>query len=70
MMLGTVEPASVTALVSSGDLSLTVPAGSYQVRTSTGSGDEIVDPGIDNDKQAKHILDLRTRSGDLNVMVG
>lgn len=70
MMLSTSEPASVTASVISGDLAVTVPAGSYRVRTDTSSGDEMVDPAIDIDPKATHLLDLRARSGDLNVMAG
>ena len=59
--------ASVTASVTSGDLHVVVPAGSYQVRTDTGSGDEVVERGVVVDPKAKNTLDLRTRSGDLTV---
>ncbi|MEU8242152.1 DUF4097 family beta strand repeat-containing protein [Actinoplanes missouriensis] len=59
-------PASVTASVQSGDLNLTVPEGAYQIRTDTGSGDEIVE-NLRNDPRASNVIDLRTRSGDLFV---
>ncbi|MEV6306686.1 DUF4097 family beta strand repeat-containing protein [Actinoplanes sp. NPDC051861] len=70
MLLGTSVPASVTATVSSGNLDVSVPRGSYQVRTDTSSGDESVDPEINDVPNAEHKLDLRTRSGDLNLMAG
>ncbi|WP_328466464.1 DUF4097 domain-containing protein [Actinoplanes sp. NBC_00393] len=65
--LGLAVPASVTATVTSGNLDLMVPEGSYRVRTDTGSGDETLH-GVIDDPKAKHTLDLRTRSGDLTVV--
>jgi DUF4097 and DUF4098 domain-containing protein YvlB len=59
-------PASVTASVSSGDLMLQVPAGSYQIKQHTTSGGANID-GITNDPGSPNVLDLRARSGDLNV---
>jgi hypothetical protein len=59
-------PASVTASVSSGDLMLLVPAGSYQIRQHTTSGDANIE-GITNDPRSPNVLDLRARSGNLNV---
>ncbi|MDP9791569.1 hypothetical protein J2S43_000081 [Catenuloplanes nepalensis] len=59
-------PASVTATVDSGDLTLRVPDGKYRVRTSVDSGDANV--GIDDDPDATAVLDLRADSGDLDVL--
>jgi hypothetical protein len=59
-------PASVTAQAGSGDVVVTVPMGSYQLRTHRGSGDLHV-AGIQNDPSAKNVLDLRVGSGDLTV---
>ncbi|BCJ44973.1 hypothetical protein GCM10010168_84530 [Actinoplanes ianthinogenes] len=60
------KPASVTAEVSSGDLMLLVPAGSYRISQHTGSGDANIE-GVTNDPRSANVLDLRTRSGDLTV---
>ncbi|WP_229072155.1 DUF4097 family beta strand repeat-containing protein [Actinoplanes sp. DH11] len=62
-------PASVTASVQSGDLNLTVPDGAYRVKTEAGGGDVMVE-NLANDAKATHVLDLRTRSGDLFVTTG
>jgi hypothetical protein len=60
-------PASVTAEVTSGDLRLLVPAGSYRINQRTnGSGDADIQ-GITNDPKSANVLDLRARSGDLSV---
>jgi hypothetical protein len=59
-------PASVTVAVSSGDVAVTVPQGSYRVRTGTSSGD-VETPGITNDASSKNVLDMRTSSGDVTV---
>lgn len=59
-------PASVTASVQSGDLTVMVPDGAYQIRTDTASGDATV-AGLRPDPRSAHVLDLRTRSGDLLV---
>ncbi len=60
------KPASVTASVTSGDLNLLVPEGSYQLKEHSGNGDSTID-GIKNDPAATNVLDLRARSGDLTV---
>jgi hypothetical protein len=57
---------SVTAEASSGDLSVIVPAGGYQIRTDTSSGDANVD-GLTNDASSKYVLDLKASSGDVTV---
>ncbi|WIM97750.1 DUF4097 family beta strand repeat-containing protein [Actinoplanes oblitus] len=62
------SPASVTAEVSSGDLMLLVPTGSYRITQHTGSGDADIH-GVTNDPRSANVLDLRTRSGDLTVGV-
>lgn len=60
------KPASVTASVTSGDLTLTVPRGSYQLKQRTADGDATVE-GITDDPKAANVLDLRARSGNLTV---
>ena len=49
----------------SGDVDVTVPAGSYAVSTSTDSGDVTSD--IDNDAAGEHRLDLHTDRGSITV---
>jgi hypothetical protein len=49
----------------SGNVDLTVPAGSYAVSTSTDSGD--VDSEIEDDASGDHRLDLHTDSGNITV---
>jgi hypothetical protein len=65
LMLSTA--ASVTAHATSGDVKVIVPAGPYQVRTRTGSGDETL-AGITNDATAKNMLDVGTSSGDVSIV--
>jgi DUF4097 and DUF4098 domain-containing protein YvlB len=60
------KAASVTASVTSGDLMLVVPEGSYQVKQHTASGDADIE-GITQDPKAANVLDLRARSGNLTV---
>jgi DUF4097 and DUF4098 domain-containing protein YvlB len=57
---------SVTAEATSGNVDVVVPAGTYQVKTDTGSGDTET-RGIVNDPTAKIILDLRAGSGDVTL---
>jgi DUF4097 and DUF4098 domain-containing protein YvlB len=59
-------PASVTAQTASGDLFVSVPPGSYQLRTHKGSGDLTIGD-ITNDAKSKNIIDVRVGSGDLTV---
>lgn len=61
------SPASVTASVNSGEVSVMVPSGAYQLKTWSGSGDEEI-LGVTDDAKATNVLDLRTRSGDLSVI--
>jgi DUF4097 and DUF4098 domain-containing protein YvlB len=49
----------------SGNVEVAVPQGSYQVETSTDSGD--VDSDVDDDPAGDHQLDLHTDSGDITV---
>lgn len=49
----------------SGAVEVTVPDGSYQVSTSTDSGN--VENDIDNDPSGEHRLDLHTDSGNISV---
>ncbi|AEV82316.1 liaG [Actinoplanes sp. SE50] len=60
------RPASVTAVVTSGDLMLRVPVGSYQLKEHATTGDEHIE-GITDDPRSPNVLDLRARSGDLTV---
>ncbi|MEU6077772.1 DUF4097 family beta strand repeat-containing protein [Micromonospora sp. NPDC047074] len=55
-------PASARAHASSGDVKLVVPAGRYQVRSRTGSGDASL--GVTHDPAASLVLDLSTGSGN------
>ncbi|WP_253771980.1 DUF4097 family beta strand repeat-containing protein [Goodfellowiella coeruleoviolacea] len=63
-----VDRQDVTAKVTSGDLTLTVPAGAYQVNSQTDSGDAEI--GVTQDPTADHRLDLTARSGRLSVGQG
>jgi hypothetical protein len=58
--------APVTARTGSGDITLLVPDGAYQIKTHTGSGDEAV-VGLTNDPAAKNLLDVQTGSGDATI---
>ncbi|PZF92969.1 DUF4097 family beta strand repeat-containing protein [Micromonospora endophytica] len=59
------QPTSARLHASSGNVELTVPAGTYQVRSRAGSGE--VDLGVTHDPSARHVLDLRTGSGNITV---
>ncbi|MEU4680701.1 DUF4097 family beta strand repeat-containing protein [Micromonospora sp. NPDC023737] len=59
------KAASVRAHASSGEVNLVVPPGPYQVRASASSGDENVT--VTDDPTAKLVLDVSTRSGDVNL---
>ena len=58
---------NVRAQTSSGDVALTVPAGSYRVdsRPEGGSGESRID--VVNDPDAQYALDLSTSSGTISV---
>jgi hypothetical protein len=58
-------PHSVWAQASSGSVDLSVPAGSYRVKSDTGSGDR--DIGVSDDPSSPIVLELRTGSGDISV---
>ncbi|WP_406041896.1 DUF4097 domain-containing protein [Micromonospora sp. NBC_00898] len=59
------RPASARVHASSGDVELTVPAGRYRVRSSTGSGD--ADLGVADDPTASLLLDVGTGSGNVTL---
>lgn len=63
VQLGMATPQDVQAELSSGDVQLTVPPGSYAVRSNTSSGN--TDVRVPNDPNAEHSLDLRTSSGSI-----
>ncbi|MGW0434315.1 DUF4097 family beta strand repeat-containing protein [Micromonospora sp. NPDC003197] len=56
---------SVRASTASGDVELTVPAGSYQVTVDTGSGGK--DVQVPHDPSATEQLDVETGSGDVTI---
>ncbi|MET7964453.1 DUF4097 family beta strand repeat-containing protein [Micromonospora zamorensis] len=59
------KPASARAHASSGDVTMLVPAGSYQVRSSTGSGDARIT--VTHDPAATDVLDGSAGSGDVTI---
>lgn len=59
------QPASVTARVSSGDIDLEVPAGSYTVKQRTGDGN--FDSDVTSVPGAPNVLDLEASSGEVSV---
>ena len=67
---GTVEvalvaPASIRAQAGSGDVTLTVPEGSYRVVATTGSGDQHIT--VPNDPSAPNTLQAHTGSGVITI---
>ncbi len=62
------KPGPVTAKATSGNVGLMVPDGSYQVRTSATSGEQMVD--VPHDPAGKHLLDVRATSGDVRISRG
>lgn len=62
------EPGDVRAALSSGDITLTVPRGSYHVLGDTSSGDRDID--VRRDPGSAHLLELQTSSGDVSVRTG
>ncbi|MET0419163.1 MAG: DUF4097 family beta strand repeat-containing protein [Actinoplanes sp.] len=59
------KPASARVHASSGDVTLLVPAGSYRVRSSTGSGDATIT--VADDPAASLVLDGSAGSGDVTI---
>lgn len=59
------EPASVRADTGSGNVRLTVPAGRYQVKVDTGSGES--DVRVPHDPNATLTIAVHTGSGDITV---
>ncbi|MEU5905255.1 DUF4097 family beta strand repeat-containing protein [Micromonospora sp. NPDC047467] len=58
-------PASARVHTSSGNATLLVPAGSYRVRSSTGSGEAVV--SVANDPTASLVLDGSAGSGNVTI---
>ena len=59
------QPASVTARVSSGDIDLEVPTGSYSIKQRTGEGS--FDSDVTSVPGAPNVLDLEASSGEVSV---
>ncbi|WP_446216419.1 DUF4097 family beta strand repeat-containing protein [Micromonospora sp. IBHARD004] len=59
------RPASARVHAGSGDVELTVPAGRYRVRSSTGSGD--AELRVADDPTASLVLDVGTGSGNVTL---
>lgn len=59
------SPGDVRVRTSSGDLEVAVPNAAYQVRTSTGAGDEDID--VDHDPTGEYVLEVTSGSGDITV---
>ncbi|HET6531115.1 MAG TPA: DUF4097 family beta strand repeat-containing protein [Actinoplanes sp.] len=59
-------PHSVTVRANSGDVMVTVPAGSYRLAADTSSGDEQI-VGIVDDPAATNVIDVHTGSGDATI---
>ncbi|MEU8181485.1 DUF4097 family beta strand repeat-containing protein [Micromonospora sp. NPDC049044] len=60
------KPTSARAHASSGDVTMLVPPGSYQVRSSTGSGDARIT--VTHDPAATDVLDGSAGSGDVTIV--
>jgi DUF4097 and DUF4098 domain-containing protein YvlB len=58
--------ASVTARASSGDVTVIVPPGSYQVKADASAGDAAI-LGLVNDPAAKNVIEVNASSGDATV---
>ncbi|MFY1637002.1 DUF4097 family beta strand repeat-containing protein [Solwaraspora sp. WMMB335] len=58
-------PGPVRAEASSGSVHVTVPEGSYRVRTETGSGR--ADVQVPDDPDGEHLIDARTGSGNITI---
>lgn len=59
------KPGPATVKSTSGDVSLLVPAGSYQVRASVSSGDK--DVTVPNEPAATILLDVHATSGNVTI---
>ncbi|WFE29788.1 DUF4097 family beta strand repeat-containing protein [Solwaraspora sp. WMMD791] len=63
--LSLTDPGPVRAEAASGSVHVTVPPGSYQVRTETGSG--TADVEIPDTADGEHLIDARTGSGSITI---
>ena len=57
---------SVRAEATSGNVSLILPLGTYNISTDTASGNASLH-GLTSDPTAKNVIEVRTRSGDVDV---
>jgi len=57
---------SVHVQATSGDVHVIVPQGSYKISTDTSSGNASLH-GLTNDPAAKNVIDVGTRSGDVDI---
>jgi len=60
-------PTSVTADVSSGDLDITVPPGSYHIVNRGSAGGDASITGLTSDPASKNVLDVKADSGDMHI---
>ncbi|HWS39546.1 MAG TPA: DUF4097 family beta strand repeat-containing protein [Actinoplanes sp.] len=67
--LDLIEPASVTASTTSGEINLMVPHGDYKVAARSANGETHVQD-VKNNPKATNVLDLRTSNGDISVTAG
>lgn len=58
-------PQDILAETDNGDITATVPAGTYRVSTATDNGD--LDIGIADDPDGEHRIDLTTSNGSISV---
>ncbi|MEV6843856.1 DUF4097 family beta strand repeat-containing protein [Actinoplanes sp. NPDC051411] len=59
-------PNSITADVTSGDVDISVPEGSYDIIDRARSGDTSLG-GLISDPSSKNVLDVKASSGDINI---
>jgi hypothetical protein len=60
------QPASVTARVSSGNVDVYVPNANYKIRDDTGSGEFTTN--LHNDDSSANVINVRTGSGNVKIM--
>jgi DUF4097 and DUF4098 domain-containing protein YvlB len=63
--LDMMQPAEINATTGSGDLRLAMPSGDYRVQAETGSGRQEI--RIAHTPTGRHLLNLRTGSGNITV---
>jgi len=60
-------PTSIKADVTSGDVDISVPAGSYDVVNHANRGGDTSITGVTSDPSSKNVLDVKAASGDINI---